>query len=104
MTATSKEAIGLTGPPKMRITLCARAKILQIIKTGGVFRIQATGSPSSGSQIDLISDAELRPGDSTISHVPRVVVDIQTATLLANQNIDFDYSSGEFIISNREKE
>lgn len=88
----------------MRITLCARSKILQLVKPDGIFRVQATGSSEAGSHVDLITGAELKPGDSTISHMPRVIVDIQTATLLAGRTIDFNYNTGEFIISNRDKE
>lgn len=88
----------------MNITLCARSKILQILEPGKVFRVQATGSAEAGSHVDLIPDTEITALDSTISVMPRVVVDIQTATLLAGQSIDFDYDTGEFIISNRGKE
>jgi len=58
----------------------------------------------AGSHVDLIPDADVTEADSTISTIPHVVVDIQTATLLAGQNIDFDYNTEEFIISNRGKE
>ncbi len=85
----------------MRITLCARSKILQLVQGEGVFRIQATGSLEAGSHVDLIPNSEIMRGDSTISHVPCVVADIQTSTLLADRTIDFDYNTGEFIISNR---
>jgi Fe-S cluster assembly iron-binding protein IscA len=88
----------------MRITLCARSKILQLLESGKCFRVQAVGSLQAGSHVDLIPDAELQSNDCTISRVPHVVVDLQTATLLANQTIDFDYSTDEFIISNRGKE
>ena len=88
----------------MRITLCARSKILQLLESGGIFRVQATGSFEAGSHVDLIPNSELKPGDSTISHVPHVVADIQTATLLAGRTVDFNYNTEEFIISNRDKE
>jgi len=88
----------------MRITLCARSKILQLLEPGGIFRIQATGSIEAGSLIDLIPNAELKAGDSTISHVPFVVADFQTSTLLADKTVDFNYNTNEFIISNRDKE
>jgi len=88
----------------MKITLCARSKILQILGPTRVFRIQATGNMEAGSHVDLIPDADVTEADSTISTIPHVVVDIQTATLLAGQNIDFDYNTEEFIISNRGKE
>lgn len=51
--------------------------------------------------MDLIPDASVTELDITISDIPRVVVDIQTATHLANQSIDFDYNTSEFIISKR---
>jgi len=85
----------------MRITLCARSKILQILEPGKCFRIQAVGTIQAGAHIDLIPNEEFLPGDSIISHIPKVVVDFQTAVLLANQIIDYDYENEEFIISNR---
>lgn len=88
----------------MRITLCARSKIMQLLVPGSIFRVQAAGSLQAGSLVDLIPNSELRPGDVTISHTPPVVVDINTATLLANRVIDFDYNTNEFIISNRGNE
>lgn len=88
----------------MRITLCARSKILEILGPTRVFRIQATGNMEAGSHIDLIPDTEVTEMDSTISRIPHVVVDILTATFLAGQNIDFDYNTEEFIISNRGNE
>jgi hypothetical protein len=72
--------------------------------TGKAFRVQATGSAEAGAHVDLIPNVDVTSMDSTISIVPRVVVDLQTATLLAGQYIDFDYNTGEFIISNRGKE
>lgn len=88
----------------MRITLCARSKILQLLEPGGSFRVQATGSLQAGSHVDLIPNSEVMPNDCIISHTPRVVADLQTATLLANQIVDFDYNLEEFIISNRGNE
>ena len=85
----------------MRITLCARSKILQLLRSGGSFRVQAIGSLQAGSHVDLIPNSEDKPNDCIISHTPRIVADIQTATLLANQIVDFDYNLEEFIISNR---
>lgn len=88
----------------MRITLCARSKIMQLLEPGSTFRVQATGTLQAGSHVDLIPNTELRVGDITISHTPPVVVDINTATLLANRVVDFDYNTNEFIISNRGNE
>lgn len=88
----------------MQITLCARSKILQILAPGKAFRVQATGSAEAGSHVDLIPDADVTELDSIISVMPKVVVDIQTATLMAGQSIDFNYDTGEFIISNRGNE
>lgn len=85
----------------MRITLCARSKILQLLEPGGTFRIQATGSIDAGSFVDLLPNAERSEKDVTISLVPHVVVDFNTSILMAQQVIDFDYETGEFIISNR---
>jgi hypothetical protein len=88
----------------MRITLCARSKILTILKPGSCFRIQVTGSLLAGSHVDLIPNSEPGPGDSTIYNVPKIVADMASATQLAHQTIDFDYGSEEFIISNRGNE
>jgi len=85
----------------MKVSLCARSKILQIIGLEKVFRIQATGSTEIGSHVDLIPDVDVTEFDSTISTIPKIVIDIQTATLLAGQSIDFDYNTEEFIISKR---
>jgi hypothetical protein len=83
----------------MNITLCARSKILQMVDSGKAFRIQATGSEETGSHIDLIPNSEVTRLDSTISSIPLVVADLQTATHFAGQLIDFDYATGEFIIT-----
>jgi hypothetical protein len=85
----------------MRITLCARSKILQLLEPGGTFRVQATGSIEAGSFIDLIPNSPRSDTDVTISAVPHVVVDYNTSILMAHQVVDFDYETGEFIISNR---
>lgn len=88
----------------MRITLCARSKILQLVGVDEAFRIQVTEKAAAGTHIDLIPGAIVTEGDNTISIIPLVVADIQTVTLLAGQDIDFDYSTDEFIISNRGNE
>ena len=88
----------------MQITLCARSKILQLLDADKAFRIQATGSAQAGAHVDLIPNVTVTGADSQISIIPLVVADIQTATLLAGQHIDFDYNTGEFIISNRGNE
>lgn len=85
----------------MRITLCARSKILQLLEPGGSFRVQATAVPQKGQHIDLFPNTEPKQFDCTISEMPRVVADMQTVTLMADQIIDFDYNKQEFIISNR---
>ena len=85
----------------MRITFCARTKILQLLLPGNSFRVQATGSLQAGSLINLIPNSELQTSDVTISYTPHVVVDFNTSLLMANKVIDFDYSTNEFIIYNR---
>lgn len=85
----------------MQITLCARSKILQLLRGGKAFRVQATGNAEAGSHVDLIPNADVTAFDNTISLIPLVVADLQTLTLLAGQHIDFDYNNDEFIISNR---
>lgn len=88
----------------MQITLCARSKILELVETDKAFRIQATEGTEAGSHVDLIPNADVTENDSTISMVPLVVADVQTLTLLAGRDIDFDYNTGEFIIANRGNE
>lgn len=85
----------------MRITLCARSKILQLLEPGSSFRVQATSIPQAGQHVDLIPNTEPKQFDCTISEMPRVVADMQTVTLMADQTVDFDYNTQEFIISNR---
>jgi len=88
----------------MRITLCARSKILQLLEPGAFFRVQVSVVPNAGQHVDLFPTTESKPTDCTISLVPHVVADIQTATLMADQTVDFDYTLQEFIISNRGNE
>ncbi len=85
----------------MRITLCARSKILQLLDPEGSFRIHITAVPYAGQHVDLIPNTETQPFDCIISNIPKVVADIQTVTLMTDQVLDFDYNTQEFIISNR---
>lgn len=57
----------------------------------------------AGSFIDLIPSSEPQLGDVKIASVPEVVADLQTATLLADRVIDFDYERGEFTIAERNR-
>lgn len=88
----------------MQITLCARAKILQLLKPDKAFRVQATEGEVPGSHVDLVPNAGVTEFDVTISSIPLVVADVQTLTLLAGQSVDFDYARGEFVISKKGKE
>lgn len=81
----------------MKISLCARAKILTLLDKGKVFRIKAT--IATGSHIELILNSEQTPFDCIIATVPLIVADISSATIIAGRSIDFDYQSGEFLIS-----
>ena len=81
----------------MLITLCARAKILGILEAGKAFRIQA--SVGGGSHVELILNSEKTEFDCIIATIPLVVADVSTATLTAGRSIDFDYQSGDFLIS-----
>jgi hypothetical protein len=81
----------------MQITLCARAKILKLLDDGKAFRIQA--HPNSGSLVELILNSEQTAFDCIISTIPLVVADISTVTITAGRSIDFDYRSGDFLIS-----
>lgn len=88
----------------MRITLCARSKILTLLEPGSSFRVQVTVVPQAGQHVDLIPNIEAQPFDCTMSNVPRIVADIQTVTLMADQVLDYSYDNEEFIISNRGNE
>lgn len=81
----------------MIITLCAKAKILKLLDEEKAFRIQSC--VGAGSQVDLIPNSEVTEFDSTISCVPLIVADITTVTRMVGRSIDFDYRSGEFLIS-----
>lgn len=85
----------------MLITLCARAKILELLEPGKSFRIKAIGSESAGSHIDLVSDSAPMPFDSTISVQPPVLADMSTVLLMIDKIIDYDYVNAEFVISKR---
>lgn len=88
----------------MRITLCARSKILQLLEPGKFFRIKVTTLPSAGKHVDLLVNEEADEGDCIICSEPKVVADLKTATLLADQVVDYSYDNDEFIISNRGNE
>ena len=81
----------------MHITLCARSKILKLLEEGKAFRIKTC--VAAGSQVDLIPNSEVAAFDSTISCVPLIVADVETVTCMAGRTIDFDYQSGDFLIS-----
>ena len=81
----------------MHVTLCARSKILSLLDEGKAFRVHAR--VDAGSQVDLIPNSEVTQFDSTITCVPLIVADIQTVTQMAGRYIDFDYQTGEFLIS-----
>lgn len=85
----------------MRITLCARSKILQLLEPGSSFRVQVTVVPLAGQHVDLIPNTEDRPSDCIMSSIPKIVADFQSVTLMADQTVDYDYGTQEFIISNR---
>ena len=85
----------------MRFTLCARSKILELSKSGLPFRIQITGTLSSGSHVDLIPNADQTELDVTICHVPHVIADLSSVNFLSGQVVDFNYDDDEFVISNR---
>jgi Fe-S cluster assembly iron-binding protein IscA len=88
----------------MRITLCARSKILTLLHPGGSFRIQVHALPHAGQHVDLIVNSKPQPHDCIIYDDPRIVADLQTITLLGGQTVDYDYNNSEFIISNRGNE
>lgn len=81
----------------MKITLCARSKILKLLDEGKAFRIQSCVEASP--RVDLIPNSEVTAFDSTISCIPLIVADVLTVTHMAGRSIDFDYKSGEFLIS-----
>jgi len=81
----------------MNITLCAKSKILNILEEGKAFRVQS--HVEAGPHVDLIPNSEVTAFDSTISHTPLIVADVLTVIHMAGRSIDFDYRSGEFLIS-----
>lgn len=81
----------------MNITLCAKSKILNLLDEGKAFRIHSC--VEAGSQVDLIPNSEVTQFDSTIACTPLIVADVQTVIRMAGRTIDFDYQSGEFLIS-----
>ena len=81
----------------MKISLCARAKILTLLEDGKAFRIKS--SVGGGAHVELILNSEISEFDCIIATIPLIVVDITTATLTTGRSIDFDYRSGEFLIS-----
>lgn len=81
----------------MKITLCARAKILTLLDDGKAFRVKA--HVGGGSHVELILNSEVGEFDCIITTIPLIVADISTATLTAGRSIDFDYPSGDFLIS-----
>ena len=81
----------------MHITLDAKSKILNLLENGKAFRVQTR--LDAGSQVDLIPNSEVAAFDSTISGVPLIVADVETVTCMAGRTIDFDYQSGDFLIS-----
>jgi Fe-S cluster assembly iron-binding protein IscA len=88
----------------MRITLCALSKILELTKPEKVFRIQVTAIPFAGQHVDLYPDEAVKDDDCIICTSPKVVADLETATVLADQTIDFSFDTEEFVISNRGNE
>jgi hypothetical protein len=88
----------------MRITLCARSKILTLLEPGGSFRIQVTTAQHPGQHVDLIPNSEARPFDCIMHKVPLIVADVQTMNLMSDQTVDFDYNNQEFVICNRANE
>lgn len=85
----------------MRITLCARSKILELLRPGSSFRIEVTEVPLAGQHIDLIPNSAVEPNDCIILDVPRIVSSYSSVMLLVDKVIDYDYDAEEFIISNR---
>ena len=83
----------------MRVTLCARAKILQILEDGKSFRIQVSTMHQAGQHVDLIPNTEAKQFDCIINHIPHIVADYKTVTLMADQLVDFNYDTKEFVIS-----
>jgi len=81
----------------MHITLDAKAKILNLLDEGKTFRVHTR--VDAGSQVDLIPNSEATRFDITIALTPHIVADIVTVTKMAGRSIDFDYQSGEFLIS-----
>jgi hypothetical protein len=81
------------------ITYCARAKFNRLIEsTPGCLAIALTASKGYGFEIEfLFSSGSI--SDIMISNSPPVFTDIPTLRLMKEASVDFDYDSGEFIIT-----
>jgi hypothetical protein len=81
------------------ITYCARAKINSLIeKTPDCVAVSLTAGRSGGFNIDFLFSS-LSISDIMISNSPKVFTDVPTLQQLKKASIDFDYASGDFIIT-----
>jgi len=84
----------------MRITLCARAKILSLLSPGTCFRVAARIG-EEGIQVELEPNSTLRDNDCPVCLTPMVVADIGTTTVMTRHVIDYSYDTNEFVITTR---
>lgn len=82
------------------ITYCARAKFNRLIEsTPGCVAMSFTAAkPWGGFEFDFLFTLTSK-SDIMISNSPKVFTDLQTLQLLKASSIDFDYDSGNFIIT-----
>ena len=81
------------------ITYCARAKFNRLIEsTQDCCGIALTVGKGGGFEIEFLF-TEARVSDIMISNSPKVFTDIPTLRLMKEASVDFDYDSGEFIIT-----
>ena len=81
------------------LTYCARAKFNRLIAvTPGCLAIALTAGQHGGFEIEFLFSSGSK-SDIMISNSPRVFTDIPTLQLMKEASVDFDYDSGEFIIT-----
>lgn len=86
------------------LTYCARSKINQLIKdTPGCLAIGIIAGHAGGFDIEFLYSSG-SPSNIMLSNSPPVLTDLKTLKVLKTASIDFDYQSGEFIITRERNE
>ena len=81
------------------LTYCARAKFNRLIEsTPGCCAIALTAGTGGGFEIEFLYSSGSK-SDIMVSNSPKVFTDIPTLQLMKEASVDFNYDSGEFIIT-----